>query len=150
MGSVICTCKLSNGQQDSNNFGQFLDQQIVCHSSRTLVRNEIPGIPAGQLVTTEKTTRQFSVASLAANLLVCFFFFNCPSFYVTVNTLFFIWNLWWRIARQDYTEGMSLYNMHSTPSSLKNIERTLFTLRYDKLLNYLTRFLGCDKLSYNL
>jgi hypothetical protein len=88
MGSVMCTCKHSKGQQDSKNFGQFLDQPIVCHSSRTLVRNEIPDIPVGQLVTTDKPMRQFSAASLAAYPLVCPFFFNCPSFYLTVNTLF--------------------------------------------------------------
>ena len=46
-----------------------------------------------------------------------------------------------------YTEGMSLYNMHGTPSSLKNIERIVCTLGYDKLFN---EILGCDKLSYNL
>jgi len=80
----MCTCKHSNGQQDSKNFGQFLDQLIVCDSSRTLVRNEIPDIPAGQLVTTDKPRRQFSVASLAANLLVC------PP---ARHTLFVIWNL---------------------------------------------------------
>lgn len=75
MGPVMCTCKHSNGEHDSKNFGQFLDQPIVCHSSRTLVRNEIPNITAGQLITTDKPTRQFSVASLTANLLVCPFFF---------------------------------------------------------------------------
>jgi hypothetical protein len=74
MGSVMCTCKHSNGQQYSKNFGQFLDQSIVRQSSRTLVRNEIPAIPAGQLVTTDKPTRKFSVASLTANLLVGLFF----------------------------------------------------------------------------
>jgi len=73
MGSVMCTCKHSNGQQDSKTFGQFLDKPIVCHTSRTLVRNVIPDIPTGQLVTTDKDTRQFSVASLAANLLMWFF-----------------------------------------------------------------------------
>jgi hypothetical protein len=37
---------------------------------------------------------------------------------------------------------MSLYNMHGNLNSLKNIERTVFRLRYDKLLTYLTRFYG--------
>jgi len=80
MGSVMCTCKHSNGQQDSKNFGQFLDQPIVCHTSSTLARNVIPDIPAGQVVTTDKHTGQYSVASLAANLLMCLFFLTAHHF----------------------------------------------------------------------